>query len=333
MTDIAVIGCGFMGRNHAHAVADHPSLTLSGVVDIDPDVAASVAAEYGAQTSYTEVNDAVSDADAVIVATPESVHAEQAETVLDHDRHLLLEKPVTVDTDDAWALADRAAGRDLVTGVSFVLRYDPGYAGLRERVSNGTIGNPVAVRAKRGITRDESERIGGRGHPLYYMNVHDIDAMRWIVGSDVEQVTAVERRGELDELDVPDAMHATLEFEDGTVGTLTGYGILPEDTPGGISASLELVGTEGTGTVDSPGTTLTINGPDGYDRPDIRHWPVVHGQMDGAVKRQIDCFADAIRNDGDMVASIRDGAHAQAIADAVRNAAADGVTRTVEAND
>lgn len=333
MTDVTVIGCGFMGRNHAHAVADHPSLSLSSVVDLDPDVAASVADEFDAETAHTEVDVAVSDADAAIVATPESVHAEQAATVLDHDRHLLLEKPVTVETDDAWTLADRAANRDLVTGVSFVLRYDAGYAGLREGVSTGTLGDPVAVRAKRGITRAESKRIGGRGHPLYYLNVHDIDAMRWIVGSDVERVTAVERRGELDALDVPDAMHATLEFEDGTVGTLTGYGILPEDTPGGISASLELLGTSGTGTVDSPGTTLTVTGPDGYDRPDVRHWPVVNDRMDGAVKRQIDFFADAMRNEGELLASIRDGAHAQAIADAVRKAAADGATRTVATED
>ena len=332
MTDVAVVGCGFMGRNHVQAVSDHPTLTLASVVDLDEDIATEVAAEFGAKRALTDFERAVADADAVVVATPEPAHAEQAATVLDYDRHLLLEKPVTVDTDEAWALAARAADHDVVTGVSFILRYDPGYAGLREAVASGELGDPVSVRAKRGITRVESERIGGRGHPLYYMNVHDIDAMRWSAGSDVERVTAIERRGELDDIDVPDAMHATLSFENGAVGTLAGYGVLPNDTPGSIEAGLELVGTAGTAEVDTPGTTLTINGPQGYDRHDRRHWPVVNGRMDGAVRRQTDFFADAIHGDDDLLASIRDGAHAQAIADAIRVAAADGEPHPVETN-
>ena len=330
MIDVTVVGCGFMGRNHAHAVADHPQMDLVSVVDLDEAAAQEVAKKHGT-TAATDFERAVDDAEAVVVATPEPVHADQARTVLDRDRHMLLEKPVTVDTDEAWKLADRAAESDLATGVSFILRYDPGYAGVREAVTDDEIGHPVSVRARRGITRSESLRIGERGHPLYYMNVHDIDAMRWAVGSDVQEVTAVEKRGELEEIDVPDAVHATLTFEDGTVGSLSGVGVLPDDTPGGIEASLELVGTAGTAAVETPGTTLTVNGTDGYDRPDVRHWPVVNDRMDGAVRRQIDFFERAIDGDGDMLASIRDGAHAQAIADAIRTAIETGESTAVDA--
>jgi myo-inositol 2-dehydrogenase/D-chiro-inositol 1-dehydrogenase len=329
MIDVTVVGCGFMGRNHAHAVADHPQMDLVSVVDLDEAAAQEVAQKHGT-TAATDFDRAVDDSEAVVVATPEQVHTEQANTVLDRDRHLLLEKPVTVDTDEAWKLADRAAGSDLATGVSFILRYDPGYAGIHKAVSNGEIGHPVSVRARRGITRSESMRIGERGHPLYYMNVHDIDAIRWVVGSDVQEVTAVEQRGELEEIDVPDAVHATLTFEDGTVGVLSGVGVLRDDTPGGITASLELVGTTGTAAVDTPGTTLTVNGTAGYDRPDLRHWPVVNNRMDGAVRRQIDFFERAINGDDDMIASIRDGAHAQAIADAIRTAIETGEPTAVD---
>jgi predicted dehydrogenase len=328
MTDVAVVGCGFMGRNHAHAISDHLTLRLSSVVDVDEDAAASLADRYGA-TAETDLERAVENAEAVVVATPEGAHADQARTVMDHGRHLLLEKPVTVDTDEAWALADRADGYGPVAGVSFVLRYDTGYAGLREAVASGEVGRPVAVRAMRGITRSESERIGGRGHPLYYMNVHDIDAARWVVGSDVREVSGIERRGELAGVGVPDAMHATLTFENGVVGTLTGYGVLPDSTPGGIDASLELVGTAGTAVTDTPGTTLTVDGTTGYDRPDVRHWPVVNGRMDGAVRRQIDGFARAIDGEQEPLATLRSGAHAQAVADAIRAATAEGESTPV----
>jgi predicted dehydrogenase len=105
---------------------------------------------------------------------------------------------------------------------------------------------------------------------------------------------------------------------------------LRDDTPGGITASLELVGTTGTAAVDTPGTTLTVNGTAGYDRPDLRHWPVVNNRMDGAVRRQIDFFERAINGDDDMIASIRDGAHAQAIADAIRTAIETGEPTAVD---
>lgn len=330
MIDVSVIGCGFMGRNHAHAAMDHPTLNLANVVDVDTETAERVAEKYGAGNAYTDYQRGIEEADAVVVATPESAHAEQARTVLTHDRHLLVEKPITVDTEEAWTLAERAAGRDVASGVSFILRYDPGYAGLREAVAEGDLGAPVAVRTKRGITRSESERIGHRGHPLYYMNVHDIDAARWIVDSEVTGVTAVERRGELTDADVPDAMHATLTFEDDTVGTLSGFGILPDDTPGGIEAEFELIGTRGTGSVETPGTTLSINDDDGYDRPDVRHWPVVNDRMDGAVRRQIYRFADAIAGRDELLASVADGAYAQQVADAIREVAEDGSARSVD---
>jgi predicted dehydrogenase len=332
MTDVAVIGCGFMGRNHAHAINDHPTLRLTSAVDLDRETADTVASKYNA-ASYTDFEQAVAEVDAVVVATPETVHTEQAQTVIDYDRHLLLEKPLTVDTDEAWSLADRADERDAVSGVSFILRYDPSYAGLHEAVTSDKIGEPVSVQAKRGITRSESQRIGGRGHPLYYMNLHDIDAMRWITGCDVTQVSAIERRGELADIDVPDAMHATLTFENGAVGTLVGHGILPDDTPGGISAEFELVGTAGTAAVDTPGSTLTVHDTDGYDRPDVRHWPVRNGRMGGAVRQQIDYFAAAVSGNGKLLASIHDGAHAQAIADAIHEAAIVGKPQSVPDSD
>lgn len=318
-----------MGKNHIHAVSDHPTLDLASVVDVDRGHAEAVAAEYSANRALTDYETAIDDADAAIVATPETLHAEQAHAILDRDRHLLLEKPVTVDLSEAWDLAARADRSDVTTGVSFVLRYDPGYSGAYEAVVGGDVGDPVSVRAKRGITVEESRRIGGRGHPIYYMNVHDIDVMRWCLDSKVKRVRAVERWGELEDLDIPDAMQALFEFENGAVGVLEGYGVLPVDTPGQIDAALEVLGTNGRVAVDTPGSTLTVHA-DGYDRPDTRHWPVVNGRIDGAVRRQVDWFATAIDGDEEMLATIADGARAQAIAAATKAAAETDEPQTVE---
>lgn len=328
MISTTVIGCGYMGQNHAHAVQDHPLTELTSVVDVDEELLQEVAEQYGAQRGLTDYREALAEADAAIVASPEPFHAEHARAALEEGCHLILEKPIAADLDEAWELVGLAAESPVVAGTGFILRYDPGYAQARASVEEGELGEPVSVRAKRAITRHESLRIGERGHPNFYMSVHDIDAMRMCVGSEVAEVEAMERRGELEEIDVPDAVQALFRFENGTVGVLEGYGIMPDETPGGIEAAFELLGTRGRLQVDSPGTALTVH-TDRYDRPDTRYWPTVNGRMDGDVERQLSWFVKAIQNGGSLLASIEDGARALSVARAVKDAAETGRTQTV----
>jgi len=318
-----------MGENHVHAVSDHPALELDTVVDIDAERAKKMSQRYGANRYATEYEEVLPDIDAAVVATPESVHAEQAHAVLDHDIHLLLEKPITESLEKARELADRTAEADVTTGVSFVLRYDPGYVRAREAAVSGELGDIVCLRAKRGIPIGESRRLGARGHPLFYMSIHDIDMLRWCVGEPVKRVSGTEHRGELADIDVPDATQSLLEFENGTTAVLEGYGTLPADTPGGLEAALEITGTDGTAAVTKPGHSLTVHG-DTYDRPDIHHWPVVNDRIDGTVRRQIARFVESIHGTAEMVATIEDGFRTQAVAHAIQRATEEGRPVSVE---
>jgi UDP-N-acetylglucosamine 3-dehydrogenase len=329
MIDVTVIGCGFMGVNHAQAVADHPLLRLSSVVDIDKERAQEVATNHGANAAMTDHASALADADAAVIATPERFHAEQTEDALDHNVHVLVEKPITEETANAEALAARTSESDLVTGVSFILRYDPAYAKAQTAARDGELGNLVSARVKRGIPMQESRRIGERGHPLFYMNIHDIDAILATTEQSVVEVVAFERRGTLEDIDVPDATQALLRFEDGLTSVVEGYGILPNDTPGMIDAVFELYGTEGTANVETPGNTVTVH-TNQYDRPDTRHWPVVNDRMDGAVARQIDQFSKAIDGDESMLASVYDGYRTQVIAESVLTSLTEGESVTPE---
>lgn len=313
----AVIGCGFMGENHAHAVSDHALLSLDSVVDVDAERAEEVAATYDADVALTAFEAALSRADAAVIATPEPYHHEQATAAIEAGVHTLVEKPIASDIDAAADLVATARDAAVETGVSFVLRYDEAYGTVHDRVDRGAFGEFVAARLKRGITIDESRRIGGRGHPLFYMNIHDVDALLACRDVPVTEVVAYERRGELDDVDVPDAVQALLRFSDGATATLEGYGVLPSSTPGGIDAAFEVVGTEGTATVTTPGNAIeTLTG--GFDRPDTRHWPTVDGRMRGAVREQINRFAAAITGDESLAASVHDGYRAQRVCEAIR---------------
>lgn len=319
MTRVAIVGVGNMGRNHAHAVSDHPTLVLDSVVDVDADNAAEVAETYGANRSETDAEPAFERADAAIVATPSHAHLEPAEKALDAGLHLLLEKPVSRDIDAARTFANRCYKTDLVTGVSFILRYESAYATVREAARDGDIGDVVAGRAKRTIPMSNSRKAGPGDHPLFYMNIHDVDALLSAVEERVDEVTGYERRGELTDIDIPDAHQVLLRFKDGTIATLEGYGVLPEEVPGDIAAEFELVGTDGTALVTLPSEEVELYA-DGYDRPDLHYWPVVNNRMDGAVRRQIGQFADAVAGKGEILATITDGVRAQTVAETARRA-------------
>lgn len=328
-TDVTVIGVGVMGTNHVHAVSDHPLFNLDSVVDLDESRCETIADRYGANRALTDYETALDRADAAVIATPKSVHGDQAHEALDRGVDVLLEKPIGKTLDEARGLADRAAKTDLVTGVSFVLRYDPAYAKARQAAIDGSLGPLVSVRGQRAVTIESNyHRVEHRDHPLFYMNIHDIDAMTWCVDEPVTEVVGNERRGRLDELDLPDATQALLTYADGTIGVLEGYTVFPEETPGGIDSALTVVGEAGTASVDTPGNALTVLS-DGYDRPDTRHWPVVNDRMDGAVRRQIDRFAESIRGDEEMLATIEDGARAQIVAETIRQSIASGERKQV----
>lgn len=319
MTRVALIGVGAMGQNHAMAVRDHPTLVLDSVVDIDADRANDVADRFGANRSGTEVEPALKRADAAIVATSTHAHMEPADKALDADVHLLLEKPVAPDLETARTFADRCAETELITAVSFILRYESAYTTVRDAARAGELGEVVAARAKRAIPTSNSRTSGSGGHPLFYMNIHDVDAMLSTVDDRVVEVTGYERRGVLSDVDVPDAHQVLLRFESGTIAVLEGYSVLPEDVPGGIIAEFELVGTDGTASITVPSDEVELH-TDGFDRPDTRYWPVVNDRMDGAVRRQIDHFADAIADEAQVLATVEDGVRAQVVAEAARRA-------------
>ena len=86
-----------------------------------------------------------------------------------------------------------------------------------------------------------------------------------------------------------------------------------------IAAEFELVGTDGTASITLPSEEVELYA-DGYDRPDLHYWPVVNNRMDGAVRRQIAQFADAVAGKGEVLATITDGVRAQTVAETARRA-------------
>jgi len=123
---IAVIGCGRIAPMHIKAINRHPNLLrLVAIVDPDADQAALVAREHGAVHALTslEATLALDVVEAVVICTPNALHAAQVEQALNAGRHVLVEKPFAETVEDAEHIAAIAEETGLILAAGHTFRH------------------------------------------------------------------------------------------------------------------------------------------------------------------------------------------------------------------
>ena len=249
-TRIAVIGLGRMGRFYAQTLAaGGPRVELYAVADPDSRARAAVQNELG----LTRVLDspeavlALSEIDAVIVATPTSTHAEVLIAAAKAGKAIFSEKPLAVSLAETHAVlaAVELAGVPLQVGL--MRRFDPAYRQAYESIKEGQIGRPVTFK---GVGRDPACPPLDYANPAHSgglvvdMGIHDFDLARWLMSSEVERVSAEGTLLACDELaavrDIDNAV-INLHFENGAIGNVD----LSRNARYGYDVRTEVLGTNG----------------------------------------------------------------------------------------
>ncbi len=127
---VGVVGTGSFGRNHVRVLSDLPTAELTTVIDLDRELAAQVAAEFGT-SACGSLDELIDQVDAAVVAVPTVSHADVGVRLLEAGLHVLVEKPMT----PTLAEADRllAAAGDRVLAVGHVEFYNPAVQALLAR--------------------------------------------------------------------------------------------------------------------------------------------------------------------------------------------------------
>ncbi|MGC9367193.1 MAG: Gfo/Idh/MocA family protein [bacterium] len=194
-----VIGVGHLGNHHARIYKQKGNLI--GIYDIDPERAEFIANKYQC-ISFQSQDQLLEKVDAVSLATPASTHYHIAKQVLSRNKHLLVEKPITVHMQEAKQLIDIARNNNLVLQVGHSERFNPAY-----RIVKDIIKNPIFI---------ESHRIGfptDRGLDVAVvldLMIHDIDIALQYINSPVKSISAIGAPILSNEIDIA---NARVEFE------------------------------------------------------------------------------------------------------------------------
>jgi predicted dehydrogenase len=136
-----IIGAGFIGEVHAHAVRAAGGV-VAATVGRTPETTERAVAALGAERGVGSVAGlaAADDVDVVHICTPNSTHAEMADTVIAAGKPVVCEKPLATTVQDARRLTQQAAGADVLACVPFVYRFYPAVREARARIAAGEPG-------------------------------------------------------------------------------------------------------------------------------------------------------------------------------------------------
>jgi UDP-N-acetylglucosamine 3-dehydrogenase len=172
MTKVAVLGLGSMGRQHVRVLSELPQAELVLAADISSDARARVEQNLSVPTAsdWRAVLD--TDAQVVVNALPTPDHYTVTRELLHAGRDVLVEKPIAVSSSEAEDLVEAAASSDQVFMVGHVERFNPAVQAARRLISEGAVGDPVSLAARRvGVARP----IAPRTDVVTDLAIHDID--------------------------------------------------------------------------------------------------------------------------------------------------------------
>ncbi|MXN63993.1 inositol 2-dehydrogenase [Stappia sp. GBMRC 2046] len=318
MLRIAVLGCGRIGVMHAANVCAHPRAQLAGVYDINSTAAENCGKVHGVRVfqSADEVF-ASPEVDAVLIATATSTHSDYIEAAVEAGKPVLCEKPIDLDLKRVELCKSRIAGTDLPIMLGFVRRFDPGHRAARQAMLSGEIGelHQIVITSRDpGMAPDTY--IEASGGIFRDMTIHDFDLARFMLGEEVETVSAMGSRlvdpALMEKCNDYDTVVAVLVTKSGKQAIITNS----REAAYGYDQRVELFG--------SKGMVISENRHENHVTKHLRHATNVASPLlnffieryEDAFKAEIGHFVDVVEDGAPLEVGFEDGRLALILAEA-----------------
>ncbi|MQG33720.1 MAG: Gfo/Idh/MocA family oxidoreductase [SAR202 cluster bacterium] len=253
----AILSCGdYADSRGAPGVNQAEGAELVAVHSRDRGRSEAFAEKHGAKTCYTTVEEVLGDSriDAVYITSPNHLHAQYTKMAAEAGKHVLVEKPLSLNMDDGLEMLQVCRARGVKLGVGLHLRHHPGHIETRRLVADGALGTVALAQSQLGQgergnvhsipragLRDwwtHPELVGG-AFAMLTIGVHAIDDLQFLLDQQVVEIAAI-TDGQTAERPLEDLATMCLRFDGGTIGTMCCGMRLPE-----FQNDVALYGSEG----------------------------------------------------------------------------------------
>jgi predicted dehydrogenase len=239
----ALIGCGRIGtKKHIEAYANNKEdVELVYCCDLNIEKAENAAEKYsersGVKTHAVKGYDSIldKDIDFVSIATESGYHYQITVDFLNAGKHVLVEKPMALDTDHLEHMVTLSREKGLKLGICLQNRFNKPIQALKQKIDEGAFGRVFNATARILWELD--------GGTLMNQCAHNIDLLQWVLGGDLESVYGVIRNFNHPYIETEDFGVGILKFKNGTVGLLEGTA---NTYPKNLEETISVFGEKGT---------------------------------------------------------------------------------------
>ncbi len=148
---IGVVGCGRISEFHLPAIKKIKNVDLIAVADINEEGAKETAKKYDAKRYYLTATELFQDSeiDGVILCLPHHLHCSMTLEAAQHNKHILVEKPLALTVKDADRMIQSAEDKNVILMVGQVQRFFQQYTRVKDYIESGKLGQPLQVIEKR----------------------------------------------------------------------------------------------------------------------------------------------------------------------------------------
>jgi 1,5-anhydro-D-fructose reductase (1,5-anhydro-D-mannitol-forming) len=322
-----LIGASTIGREWmVAAIGAQPDSTVAVVASSSAERARRYADELGIPMAYSSVADLLAEPaiDAVYISTTNEWHEPHVLAAIAAGKHVLCEKPLALSLDSAQRMVEASTAAGVFLGTNHHLRNAATHRKIRELIQTGAIGRPLAARVFHAVYLPPHlqswriDRPDAGGGVILDITVHDVDTLRFALGDEVAEVTAMTANQGMGRAGLEDAVMGVMRFRNGVIAQFHDAFTAPH-----ASTGVEVHGTEGSlygrdVMTQRPVGTVTMRREGNEEEVPVDH--------ENLYERSVRCFNAAIRGEGEPAATGVDGVQSLAVALAVREAAETGQT-------
>lgn len=225
---VGLIGCGGMAAAYRELYTKIPGVELDYVVALTEEEARETAELLGVKHYSAKYEDCLnSDVDIVDISTPNHLHKEQFVAAVKAGKHVLLQKPIAPNLEDALEILEVSRQADVKTGMFMSKRGIPAHHEMKKMIEAGLIGEVVSVHARVAYIR-KADAAGGDGWrsslemtgggALIQLGIHDYDLLQWMLGERITAVTAFSDNRMSPHIGGDDLTQSMVRFESGIMG-------------------------------------------------------------------------------------------------------------------